>query len=176
MWLRKLPLLGGEGGAACALDRPAVGCFNSIRYSQTESRTRAFASLSLFPLQKFKEALHDSRYSFTLSSCRPRFGRLIFTFGVYRLMMALWPSGWRWSPNQATLRHTIAEFLSPIQGVARPERFELPAFWFIGRSAKTSKCRYCYRLRAKGATYSALKLDGSWTEPKMGVTQVFAFT
>jgi len=30
--------------------------------------------------------------------------------------------------------------------VARPERFELPAFWFVGRSAKTSKCRYWYRL------------------------------
>src|SRR5215472_16590828 len=26
--------------------------------------------------------------------------------------------------------------------VARPERFELPAFWFVGRPAKTSKCRY----------------------------------
>src|SRR5215469_13516154 len=51
--------------------------------------------------------------------------------------------------------------------VARPERFELPAFRFVGRSAKTSKCRYSYRLRAKRATYSALKLDGSWTEPKM---------
>jgi len=51
--------------------------------------------------------------------------------------------------------------------VARPERFELPAFRFVGRSAKASKCRYSYRLRAKRATYSALKLDGSWTEPKM---------
>src|SRR5262252_4463450 len=35
--------------------------------------------------------------------------------------------------------------------VARPERFELPAFWFVGRSAKTSKCRYWYRLRATRA-------------------------
>jgi hypothetical protein len=25
---------------------------------------------------------------------------LIFIFGVYPLMMSLWPSGWRWSPNQ----------------------------------------------------------------------------
>ena len=36
--------------------------------------------------------------------------------------------------------------------VARPERFELPAFWFVARSAKTSKCRYWYRLRATRAT------------------------
>jgi len=36
--------------------------------------------------------------------------------------------------------------------VARPERFELPTFWFVGRSAKTSKCRYWYRLRATRAT------------------------
>jgi len=44
--------------------------------------------------------------------------------------------------------------------VARPERFELPAFWFVGRPAKTSKCRYWYRLRAKRATNSAF----NWTE------------
>lgn len=25
---------------------------------------------------------------------------LIFIFGVYPMMMSLWPSGWRWSPNQ----------------------------------------------------------------------------
>jgi hypothetical protein len=25
--------------------------------------------------------------------------------------------------------------------VARPERFELPTFWFVGRMAKISKCR-----------------------------------
>jgi hypothetical protein len=30
---------------------------------------------------------------------------LIFIFGVYPLMMALWPSGWRWSPNQAQYEH-----------------------------------------------------------------------
>ena len=44
--------------------------------------------------------------------------------------------------------------------VARPERFELPAFWFVGRPAKTSKCRYWYRLRAKRATNSAF----NWAE------------
>ena len=25
---------------------------------------------------------------------------LVFVFGVYPLMMAWWPSGWRWKPNQ----------------------------------------------------------------------------
>ena len=48
--------------------------------------------------------------------------------------------------------------------MARPERFELPAFWFVGRSAKTSKCCCWYRLRAKRATYFAVELDGSWME------------
>jgi hypothetical protein len=32
---------------------------------------------------------------------------LIFMFGVYPLMMALWPSGWRWSPNQAQYEQMI---------------------------------------------------------------------
>ncbi len=32
---------------------------------------------------------------------------LIFVFGVYPLMMALWPSGWRWSPNQAQYEQMI---------------------------------------------------------------------
>ena len=45
-------------------------------------------------------------------------------------------------------------------GVARPEGFEPPAFWFVDRSSKTSKCRYWYRLRAERALYSAL----NWTE------------
>jgi len=47
--------------------------------------------------------------------------------------------------------------------VARPERFELPTFWFVDRSSKTSKCRYWYRLRAKRATLFCPYLDGSWT-------------
>ena len=57
--------------------------------------------------------------------------------------------------------------------MARPERFELPTFWFVGRSSKTSKCRYWYRLRAKRATYSALKLDGSWTENQFQALRLF---
>lgn len=32
---------------------------------------------------------------------------LIFIFGVYPLMMALWPTGWRWSPNQAQYEQMI---------------------------------------------------------------------
>lgn len=30
-----------------------------------------------------------------------------FIFGVYPLMMALWPSGWRWSPNQPQYEQMI---------------------------------------------------------------------
>jgi sterol desaturase/sphingolipid hydroxylase (fatty acid hydroxylase superfamily) len=32
---------------------------------------------------------------------------LIFVFGVYPLMMALWPSGWRWQPNQPEYEQMI---------------------------------------------------------------------
>lgn len=32
---------------------------------------------------------------------------LIFIFAVYPLMMTLWPSGWRWSPNQAQYEQMI---------------------------------------------------------------------
>ena len=32
---------------------------------------------------------------------------LIFLFGVYPLMMTLWPSGWRWSPNQPQYEQMI---------------------------------------------------------------------
>lgn len=32
---------------------------------------------------------------------------LIFIFGVYPLMMNFWPSGWRWSPNQAQYEQMI---------------------------------------------------------------------
>jgi hypothetical protein len=32
---------------------------------------------------------------------------LIFVFAVYPLMMALWPSGWRWSPNQPQYEQMI---------------------------------------------------------------------
>jgi hypothetical protein len=32
---------------------------------------------------------------------------LIFVFGVYPLMMSLWPSGWRWSPNQPQYEQMI---------------------------------------------------------------------
>lgn len=32
---------------------------------------------------------------------------LIFIFGVYPLMMSLWPSGWRWIPNQPQYEQMI---------------------------------------------------------------------
>jgi hypothetical protein len=32
---------------------------------------------------------------------------LIFLVGVYPLMMAWWPSGWRWSPNQPEYEQMI---------------------------------------------------------------------
>ena len=32
---------------------------------------------------------------------------LIFLFGVYPLMMNLWPSGWRWQPNQPEYEQMI---------------------------------------------------------------------
>jgi hypothetical protein len=32
---------------------------------------------------------------------------LIFIFGVYPLMMAAWPSGWRWQPNQPEYEQMI---------------------------------------------------------------------
>jgi len=32
---------------------------------------------------------------------------LIFIFGIYPLMMSLWPSGWRWSPNQLEYEQMI---------------------------------------------------------------------
>lgn len=32
---------------------------------------------------------------------------LIFLFGVYPMMMAWWPSGWRWNPNQPEYEQMI---------------------------------------------------------------------
>jgi hypothetical protein len=32
---------------------------------------------------------------------------LIFLFGVYPMMMTLWPSGWRWNPNQTEYEQMI---------------------------------------------------------------------
>ncbi len=32
---------------------------------------------------------------------------LIFIFGVYPLMMSLWPSGWRWQPSQPEYEQMI---------------------------------------------------------------------
>lgn len=32
---------------------------------------------------------------------------VIFIFGIYPLMVALWPSGWRWNPNQTEYEQMI---------------------------------------------------------------------
>src|SRR5215475_2468404 len=32
---------------------------------------------------------------------------LIFIFGIYPLMTSLWPSGWRWNPNQPEYEQMI---------------------------------------------------------------------
>jgi len=37
---------------------------------------------------------------------------LIFIFGVYPLMMSLWPSGWRWEPNQPQYEQMILEAIA----------------------------------------------------------------
>lgn len=54
-----------------------------------------------------KEVLRDGCNSFKLSRVALILVGLIFIFGVYPLMMALWPSGWRWSPNQTQYEQMI---------------------------------------------------------------------
>jgi len=49
----------------------------------------------------------------------------------------------------------------PSDSSERPERFELPTFWFVGRSAKTSKCRYWYAYEPSAPLIPPL----NWTEP-----------
>jgi hypothetical protein len=39
---------------------------------------------------------------------------LIFIFGVYPLMVSLWPSGWRWSPNQPQYEQMILGFYATL--------------------------------------------------------------
>ena len=57
------------------------------------------------------------------------------------------------------LKPSSTNSLNNNENTERPEGFEPPAFWFVGRSAKT-KCCYWHRLRAKVPLYSAL----NWTE------------
>src|SRR5580692_10230719 len=45
---------------------------------------------------------------------------LIFIVGVYPMMMAWWPSGWRWQPNQP-------EYEQMILGVYAMQAFKMPA-------------------------------------------------
>jgi hypothetical protein len=59
---------------------------------------------------------------------------LIFIFGVYPLMMGLWPSGWRWSPNQVQYEQMILGVYATL-GVflliaSRNPRRHLSLIWF----------------------------------------------
>ncbi len=59
---------------------------------------------------------------------------LIFIFGVYPLMMAWWPSGWRWQPNQPEYEQMILGIYATL-GVflliaARKPLQHLSLIWF----------------------------------------------
>jgi hypothetical protein len=59
---------------------------------------------------------------------------LIFIFGVYPLMMSLWPSGWRWQPNQPEYEQMILGVCATL-GVfllvaARNPLHHLSLIWF----------------------------------------------
>ncbi|MGA8305398.1 MAG: DUF6632 domain-containing protein [Candidatus Acidiferrales bacterium] len=59
---------------------------------------------------------------------------LIFIFGVYPLMMAWWPSGWRWQPNQPEYEQMILGIYATL-GVfllvaARDPLRHLSLIWF----------------------------------------------
>ena len=59
---------------------------------------------------------------------------LIFVFGVYPLMMAWWPSGWRWQPNQPEYEQMILGIYATL-GVfvliaARDPMRHLSLIWF----------------------------------------------
>src|SRR5215831_19894974 len=70
----------------------------------------------------------------------------VLTFSVRRLLDGMDGKGRKTPDVHFTCNCLI------LGEVARPERFELPAFWFVARSAKNHKCRYWYRLRATRAT------------------------
>jgi len=59
---------------------------------------------------------------------------LIFVAGVYPLMMFLWPSGWRWQPNQPQYEQMILVIYATL-GVflliaSRQPRQHLSLIWF----------------------------------------------
>jgi hypothetical protein len=59
---------------------------------------------------------------------------LIFIFGIYPLMMALWPAGWRWQPNQPEYEQMILTIYATL-GVflllaARDPMRNLSLIWF----------------------------------------------
>src|SRR6266702_3868965 len=56
--------------------------------------------------------------------------------------------------------------------MARPERFELPTFWFVAKRAQKSKCCSWCRIRQERATNLTLELDRSclvWAGCGIGV-------
>src|SRR5207245_11768300 len=64
---------------------------------------------------------------------------LIFIFAVYPLMTALWPSGWRWQPNQPEYEQMILGIYSTL-GVfiliaSRNPLQHLSLIWFTLRSS-----------------------------------------
>lgn len=64
---------------------------------------------------------------------------LMFIFGVYPLMVALWPSGWRWSPNQPQYEQMIIGVYATL-GVflliaARNPLRHLSLIWFTALSS-----------------------------------------
>jgi hypothetical protein len=64
---------------------------------------------------------------------------LIFIFGVYPLMMAWWPAGWRWQPNQPEYEQMILGIYATL-GVflllaARNPLQNLSLIWFTAWSS-----------------------------------------
>ena len=68
---------------------------------------------------------------------------LIFLLGVYPLMMFLWPSGWRWQPNQAEYDQMILGVYATL-GVfllaSRPSRVESKFDRFYSVVKSCSRC------------------------------------
>src|SRR6516164_8608041 len=86
---------------------------------------------------------------FLVSPVTGTLGRLWIRYSVEEIFREAAVIGRKGTKNTRCSFHCNCLILGE---VARPERFELPAFWFVARSSKTSKCRYWYRLRAKRAT------------------------
>ena len=75
--------------------------------------------------------------------------RLLLPSSLLRMALI---GGTEWTEKDGNTRCSFRCNCLILGKVARPERFEIPAFWFVGRSSNTSKYRYWYSLRAKRAT------------------------